>query len=294
MTTFEKINIVRFWKTMPYAMPERKTPSIKRRVIRGLFLGMLLSSICVDLTVAAENKTSVSHSSPPLAAQKAASPLDTTPVTETRPKRANFKQEPASQESKYLADWVVDSGDNQNMPFLIIDKKQAKVFVFDTNGKLHGAAPVLLGSAQGDNSIPGIGKMALSSIKPTDRTTPAGRFVASLGRDSHNKEILWVDYDLGIALHRVVTTQPKERRLQRLDAIDPLEHRISYGCINVPIKFYDNVVSPAFTKTNGIVYVLPEIRLAHEVFGSYDVEDHAHEQVPVQPAPTQIATPVRR
>jgi hypothetical protein len=154
---------------------------------------------------------------------------------------------------------------------------------------LRGAAPALLGLAVGDNSIAGIGKMALSKIKPDERTTPAGRFVAALGRDTHNKEILWVDYDLGIALHRVITTQPKERRLQRLDSNDPLEHRISYGCINVPIKFYDNVVSPAFTRTNGIVYVLPDTRLVKEVFGSYDVEDQP-EQIKVKPVLSQIVS----
>jgi hypothetical protein len=37
--------------------------------------------------------------------------------------------------------------------------------------------------------------------------------------------------------------------------------------------FFENVVRPAFTKTNGIVYVLPETRSAREVFTSYyDVE----------------------
>ncbi|HUF80608.1 MAG TPA: hypothetical protein VMN03_05680 [Burkholderiales bacterium] len=41
---------------------------------------------------------------------------------------------------------------------------------------------------------------------------------------------------------------------------------------NIPAKFYENVVRPAFTGTKGIVYVLPETRSAREVFNSYDVE----------------------
>jgi hypothetical protein len=254
-------------------MPVIATPLLKLRVIRGLCLGLMMSGFCVDVAVAAESMPSGSHSRLLIVVKKDTSTLNTLPVSEVRSKSANFKQEPASQESRYLADWVLDSSNNQNMPFLIIDKKQAKAFVFDAKGKLLGAAPVLLGLALGDTSIPGIGKMALSNIKPNERTTPAGRFVAALGRDTHNKEILWVDYGLGIALHRVTTTLPKERRLQRLDSNDPLEHRISYGCINVPVRFYNNVVSPTFTGTNGIVYILPDKRLVQEVFGSYNIKD---------------------
>lgn len=84
-----------------------------------------------------------------------------------------------------------------------------------------------------------------------------------------------MDYDSGLALHRVIATVAKERRLERLQSSVPLELRITHGCINVPVKFYENVVSPAFTGTNGIVYVLPETRPVREVFGSYDVVDAA-------------------
>ncbi|WP_349279998.1 hypothetical protein [Polaromonas hydrogenivorans] len=192
---------------------------------------------------------------------------------------------PASQK---LADWVVDSADNHQRPFLIVDKTQARVFVFDAHGQLRGAAPALLGLAVGDDSVPGIGERKLSSIRPEERTTPAGRFVASLDRNLHGDEILWVDYDAAISLHRVVTSQPKERRAERLATPTPLDNRISYGCINVPAPFYDNVVSPAFTGTDGIVYVLPETRSAREVFGSYDVGEHPRPQAPGQAAPASV------
>ncbi len=174
-----------------------------------------------------------------------------------------------------MADWVVDSGDNHLKPFVIVDKVQAKVFVFDAQGQLRGAAPVLLGLAIGDDSVPGIGERKLSSIRPEERTTPTGRFVASLDRNLKGEEILWVDYETAISMHRVITSNAKERRAQRLDSPSPLDRRISYGCINVPVKFYENVLSPAFTGTDGIVYVLPETRSAREVFGSYDVEERA-------------------
>jgi len=53
-----------------------------------------------------------------------------------------------------MADWVVDSGDSGSLPFVILDKPDAKVFVFDQNGQLLGAAWVLVGLAQGDDSVP--------------------------------------------------------------------------------------------------------------------------------------------
>ena len=204
---------------------------------------------------------------------------------------ANFRSEVFSSESRKLADWIVDSSDNGNLPFMIIDKVQARVFVFDAEGQLKGAAAALLGLALGDDSVPGIGQRKLSSIRPEERTTAAGRFVASLDRDIHGHEVLWVDYDSALSLHRVVAGQTKERRAERLATPSPLDNRISFGCINVPVKFYEQVVSPSFTGTNGIVYILPETRSAREVFGSYDVMDFPQKQVSAGVAPVINPTP---
>jgi hypothetical protein len=187
-------------------------------------------------------------------------------------KRARFEREHASHAARQHADWVVASGDNRSMPFAIVDKVYAKVFVFDAEGRLRGAAAALLGLARGDDTLPGIGNRPMASIRPEERTTPAGRFVAALDRNVRGKEILWVNYDDAISMHPVITTKPEERRAQRLATPTPLDNRISYGCINVPAKFFENVVRPAFTGTDGIVYVLPETKSAREVFASYVVE----------------------
>ena len=69
----------------------------------------------------------------------------------------------------------------------------------------------LLGSAPGDHSVPGIGERELSDMGPQDRTTPAGRFVSAMGRNTRGEDVLWVDYDSGLSLHRVLTTKPEER-----------------------------------------------------------------------------------
>jgi hypothetical protein len=125
-----------------------------------------------------------------------------------------------------------------------------------------------MGLAIGDDTVPGIGQRPLSSIKPAERTTPAGRFMASLDLDIHGVEVLWVDYDSSLSLHKVVKGTPQERRAQRLASPNPAERRITFGCINVPVPFYERVVSPAFKGTYGVVYVLPETRPARDLFGT--------------------------
>lgn len=184
-------------------------------------------------------------------------------------RRADFRNTEVSLQARDTANWVVDSGDNQGMPFIIIDKMQARVLVFDARGQLGGAASALLGLAVGDDSVPGIGQRKLSSIRPHERTTPAGRFVASLAPNLKGEEILWVDYHNAIAMHPVVTSNPKEHRTARLASSRVQDKRISYGCINIPADFYRSYVSPAFRDTNGVVYVLPETRPNASVFTSY-------------------------
>jgi len=167
----------------------------------------------------------------------------------------------------YVATWVADSGDNAGTPYVIIDKVGARVYLWDGTGHLQGSAPALLGMVAGDGSVPGIGNQQLSAIRPEERTTPAGRFVASMGHDMHGGDLLWIDYAAALALHRVVKGTPAERRAQRLASETAADNRISYGCINVPARFFDTIVAPAFANSSGVVYILPETRPARELFG---------------------------
>jgi hypothetical protein len=212
-------------------------------------------------------------------------------------RKAIFERERASNDVRHVANWVVHAGDNQagndnKLPFVIIDKKDARVYVFNSAGRLQGAAPALLGIGIGDTAVPGIGARELSNIAPKDRVTQAGRFVAEIGLDSHGEDVLWLDYEGALAIHRVITTNPKERRAHRLATPTPADNRISFGCINIPVKFYEQVVQPAFTGTKGIVYVLPETKPVHTVFASYDVDD-ATVAAPPQVAPSQ-QSPLQR
>jgi hypothetical protein len=168
-----------------------------------------------------------------------------------------------------MAVWVIGSGDNGDLPFVIIDKDAAKVFVFDPDGRLLGATTALVGFARGDDTAEGVGDAPLSAITPEERTTPAGRFLAGFGPSTGAKTVLWVDYAAAISLHPVVTSNPREHRLQRLKSSNPDDHRISYGCINVPADFYDQVVLEAFARGSGVVYILPDTRPVEEIFPTF-------------------------
>src|SRR5947208_1453655 len=98
-------------------------------------------------------------------------------------KAADLKGEPASADVKQVADWVAQSGDAAGMNFLIIDKRDAKLFVFDADAHLRGSAPILLGAAVGDDTVSGIGSKAIPDVLPEERTTPAGRFVGERGQN---------------------------------------------------------------------------------------------------------------
>ncbi len=181
-------------------------------------------------------------------------------------RQANFLDANPSEDARQVADWVAASGDNNGLPFIVVDKIGAMVFVFDSNDRLLGATSALLGEARGDDSVPGIGSQKLATITPAERTTPAGRFVAEPGRDLEHNDILWIDYGASLALHRVAQGSPGDHRLQRLASTSPSDKRITYGCVNVSIEFYDDVVQKTFSGTTGIVYILPEIKTLQEVF----------------------------
>jgi hypothetical protein len=184
---------------------------------------------------------------------------------------ADFGSEMLSPDARHLADWIADSRDNAGADFIIVDKPYARAYVFDAEARLRGASPVLLGFARGDDSVPGIGLRPIAEVRPEERTTPAGRFVAERGRNLRGEDVVWVDYDAAVSMHRVLTTEPSERRLERLATPTVDDNRISYGCINVPVEFYEAYIRPTFATRRAIVYVLPDSKPVRQVFGSYDV-----------------------
>ena len=172
--------------------------------------------------------------------------------------------------ARSVLDWIKSSRDNGELPIIIIDKVAAEALVFDAKGEPLGQTPVLIGSAAGDDSVPGIGERELRAIPPQERTTPAGRFIARFGPAAGHAKVIWVDWPTAVSLHPVVTANRKEHRLERLASLTPNDNRITSGCINVPKRFYGDVIAPLFADRSVAVYILPEVRSLGEVFGIQD------------------------
>jgi hypothetical protein len=186
-------------------------------------------------------------------------------------KRTQLRGEPVSEEVQHIADWAVHSGDNKGMPFIIVDKVHARAAAFDRAGKLLRSTPILIGMGVGDVFEAGVLQMDMYETKPSQRITPAGRYVAEEDLNLAGERVLWIDYDAGIALHKMPAKKTQQRRHERMRSANPADHRITYGCINVPPAFYEQVVRPNFRAKGGIVYVLPDSAPAQAVFKSYDV-----------------------
>lgn len=180
---------------------------------------------------------------------------------------ADFGAQRPSPEVRHVANWALETGDSGGRALIIVDKQYARVFVLDAAGRLQGVSPALLGSARGDHTAPGVGDKPLSQIRPDERTTPAGRFMARPGFNAQGEDIVWVDYPSAVSMHRVRARVQAERRLERLASATPADNRISYGCINLPRLFYENVVAP-WARSGAVIYVLPETRTLYEVFGA--------------------------
>lgn len=98
----------------------------------------------------------------------------------------------------------------------------------------------------------------ISSLRPDEKTTPAGRFAAEPGRNLQGEAIIWLDYAAKLAIHRLRPDFQGERRAQRLATASVADNRISLGCIVVSVAFYEKVVWPVLGKSRSVVYVLPE------------------------------------
>jgi hypothetical protein len=190
----------------------------------------------------------------------------------TQPRHlADFGKRAPTPDVRRMANWVAISGDNGRHAYVIVDKKDARVWAFDPDGHLQSDVPALLGAARGDDTVPGIGTKPLAQVKPQERTTPAGRFVAELGKSSsRGEDVVWVDYDSAVSMHRVIK-QPE--RLRRLASPSTADNRMSYGCINLPDAFYEKVLRPDVTRFGAVIYILPETRPLQATFSAYyDVE----------------------
>ena len=171
-------------------------------------------------------------------------------------------------DARIVAHWVAANADNQRLPFVIIDKRNAKAFVFDADRQLQGVTPVLLGLATGDDGLEDLSGREVSSLRPEERTTPAGRFVGEPGHNLLGEDVVWFNYAAKLAIHRLRPDHQRERRAQRLASVSALDNRISLGCIVVPSAFYDHVIRRVLGQSRSVIYVLPETRPLQDMLGA--------------------------
>ena len=183
--------------------------------------------------------------------------------------KPDFVAQLASEDARFVADWVMGSADHQGLPFAVVDKKSARIYVFDAGGRLSGVAPALLGQTVGDESAPDVGLHTQAGEVPVqERTTPAGRFVSKPGRNLSGEHVVWVDYTTAFAIHRLRPGASLRSREARLASDSPDDNRASLGCVVVPPAFYDEVVQPLLGRSRAVIYVLPETRSVRDVFGA--------------------------
>lgn len=176
---------------------------------------------------------------------------------------------PAAAQTQPFADSVVRAQDAAGLPFAVLDKSTATLSVFDARGRLLGQTPALLGEAVGDVAPADIGTRPLRQIPRNEKITSAGRYVTEPGVNAAGEDIVWLDYDAALSMHRVRHV-PGERRPQRLASASTADNRISFGCINLPPEFYEQHIAPLFRDQAGVVYVLPETYPASRVFPFID------------------------
>lgn len=183
--------------------------------------------------------------------------------------RPEFGAQHASEDARFVAGWIMQSADHRGMPFAVVDKRDARIYVFDGAGRLFGSAPALLGQTVGDDSSPEVGAHTQAGEVPlSERTTPAGRYISQPGRNLEGEHIVWVDYAAALAIHRLRPGASFRSREARLASATPSDNRASLGCVVVAEAFYDNVVLPLLGRSRAVVYVLPETRSVRDIFGA--------------------------
>ena len=147
------------------------------------------------------------------------SPLTAGPALIQRPlfHDPEFAALPASPDARLVVDGVAESADNGPLPFVVLDKRDARVYV--VRGEWPFSSPparCCSVAAPGDDTVEGIGMRPIAQVRPEERTTPAGRFVSEPGKNASHEDVVWVDYADAVSMHRVRPIDPKERRLERL------------------------------------------------------------------------------
>jgi hypothetical protein len=142
-----------------------------------------------------------------------------------------------------LVRWALATHDHRGLPFIVIDKAQARLFAFDAEGRLQASTPVLLGAMKGD-----------SAAVPA---TPAGRFIADPQRSGAARGLVWQGGLGELVLHEPDSNAAPGHSARRLASAVVDDKRISDGSLHVPPAFFQDFIRPLLGRAS-VAYVLPE------------------------------------
>ena len=171
-------------------------------------------------------------------------------VRATVPQSAKAEMSEAAQRTYELVAPIAKEG---NRWFMITDKADGKLHVFDAKGDPVVQAPALTGRGVGDKVIGGNG------------VTPAGKFTLQIAQDPEYYS--GYRYDLVesadatgvIAVHAVWNGTKSEKRSERLASKTAADNRISWGCINTTNEVFTEKLLPNWEHLNGsLMFVMPE------------------------------------
>jgi hypothetical protein len=156
----------------------------------------------------------------------------------------------ASPQVRGFAQWVLATHDNAGQPFIVVDKAQARVYAFGPLGQLRATAPVILGAARADDSVP--------------PATPAGRFTKDSIQQPGAGGMAWSREGVQLLVHPLPAFVAAGDELQLLGSPGLEARRTSEGTIHVAAGFWREHIDPLRSAAS-IAYVLPEAQQVEAV-----------------------------
>lgn len=147
---------------------------------------------------------------------------------------------------------IVEQNDNQGKQFIVADKQAGTLTMYTASGQQITSTPALFGKTEGDSvSSKNTPSGRFETKQANVRTEGYGGSAQVLTQNGQNLQLGGSPY----AIHRVYTKYASENRQGRLDTPTATDNRISHGCINVPVDFYDTYLN---SDQDTVVYVMPE------------------------------------
>lgn len=248
-----------------------------RDIIRAIHTGVLAVAMVFNPSVMTQN-SEVIVVTPQIVST-------TTQVKATIPAAAKASMSTAAQEAyQTLYPAIKDRLVAENKFMVIMDKPNARLFIFNPNGSLFLQKKVLVGRTIGDF-------YKGNTDKVENRITPAGLFTLGL-RDatrSENEKRTAGEYDFGkvfvldkaidgeysVTLFHSVWTNEKDaaQRLEALKKEGAADSRYSFGCINVDKATFGSLVANNLNQMDGAaLFVVPD---KQELIGEFLTGDVA-------------------